>query len=262
MDNSNREDNSNRDRIQFDHVAIGVRNPADVTPLLVGELGGEPVAAGPGFGFLWYQWRFGGAGVLEILEPDGPPDGFLHRFLDARGPGIHHVTFKVPDHKAAIDRATHLGYEVVGLNVDDPGWMEAFLHPKQAQGIVVQIVESRHEESDDDPSWQRPFPPAPAPAAVSSSLVGLRMVCHDRERALTQWQSLLGADCETRADRLVFRWEGSPMRVVVEIDPDGDEGPVGLEWSARHSDAIPALSILGTASFGVSSSSTEVEYSG
>ena len=70
-------------------------------PWLVGELGGAPFAAGPGLGFRFWQLAFARGGLIEVLEPDGPPDGFLHRFLAARGPGIHHVTFKVPDLRAA-----------------------------------------------------------------------------------------------------------------------------------------------------------------
>lgn len=257
-------DNSIRDPILFDHIAVGVRDPARVTPLLVGDLGGEQVSAGPGAGFLWYQWRFGGAGVLEVLEPDGPIDGFLYRFLDSRGPGIHHVTFKVPDHAASVARATELGYDVVGLNLDDAGWKEAFLHPKQAQGVVVQLVESRPFEGEwsgdesSDSGWRRPFPPEPEPAAEPVALVGLRMVSHDRERSLAQWQTLLGADCDPSADRLVFHWESSPMRIVVDIVPDREQGPVGLEWSADRAFAIPqtADSLLGTANFAMAASSS------
>jgi len=252
-----------RGSILFDHIAVGVRDPSKVTPLLVGDLGGEPVAAGPGAGFLWYQWRFGSAGVLEILEPDGPADGFLYRFLASRGPGIHHVTFKVPDHATAVDRAQRLGFDVVGLNIRDPGWKEAFLHPKQAQGIVVQFVETGPDPGDGssevggDPSWQRPFPPAPEPSAKKVALVGLRMVSHSGERARKQWQELLGAQCDADADSLVFHWAGSPMRIAVEIDSVRAEGPIGLEWSAEPLPVIPepAESLLGTPSFSIATAS-------
>jgi len=235
--------------VLFDHVAIGVREPTAVAELLVGTLGGEPVAAGPGNGFLWYQWRFGGAGVLEVLEPDGPGDGFLYRFLDDRGAGIHHVTFKVPDHARALERARELGYAVVGVRADNPGWKEAFLHPKQAQGIVVQIVENPRDDDEDDPAWSRPFPTTPAPARVPAALLGLRCVSRDPDRARTQWAGLLGARCDDRYDTLVFRWPESPMRIAVEIDPDRPEGPIGLEWS--HPGKLPIAAgphpLLGTA---------------
>ncbi len=108
---------------------------------LVGELGGAPYHGGPSGAYTFGQWRFAGGGVIEILEPLGA-DGFLHRFLAQRGPGIHHVTFRVPSLREACDRAEKHGYKIVGFDDSHREWQEAFLHPKQALGIVVQIVES------------------------------------------------------------------------------------------------------------------------
>ena len=94
---------------KLDHVALGLRRMSDGLPLVRDLLGGVYVAEMPEGVFRWTQWRFANGGVLELLEPDGPPGGFLHRFLEARGPGFHHVTFKVPDlAAAAIDRAVGL----------------------------------------------------------------------------------------------------------------------------------------------------------
>src|SRR4030095_6575510 len=81
------------------------------------------------------------------IEPAGD-DGFLHRFLAQRGPGVHHVTFKVPSTRAACDRARALGLNPVGFDDSDPGWIEAFLHPKESLGIVVQFAESRGGETE------------------------------------------------------------------------------------------------------------------
>jgi methylmalonyl-CoA/ethylmalonyl-CoA epimerase len=92
-------------RILLDHLALAVRDVGDAVPFLVGALGGRAFEAGPGRGFRWWQWAFEGGGRIEILEPDGPGDGFLYRFLDARGPGPHHLTFKVSDLRAAAKRA-------------------------------------------------------------------------------------------------------------------------------------------------------------
>jgi len=130
---------------RFDHIAIGLQRIADAPATLVGALGGEPARGMRLPTFAWASWRFAGGGLIEILEPAGA-DGFLHRFLAARGPGIHHVTFRVPSLAAACARARAQGYQIVGLDDTDPHWKEAFLHPKQAQGIVVQLAESSAEE--------------------------------------------------------------------------------------------------------------------
>src|SRR5574341_163521 len=115
---------------------------ADAPAVLVGLLGGTPDYGGPSGVYRFCHWRFRGGGRLEILEPMGT-DGFLHRFLRERGPGIHHVTFKVPSLGEACDRARAHGYGIVGYDDSEPGWKQAFLHPKEALGILVQLAESR-----------------------------------------------------------------------------------------------------------------------
>ena len=99
--------------IQLDHIAIATHRLTDAPPFLVGVLGGIPffgMEAGP---FRFGQWEFEGDGRVEVvLEPRGT-NGFLHRFLATRGPGIHHVTFKVPSLRQTCDRAAALGYASV-----------------------------------------------------------------------------------------------------------------------------------------------------
>ena len=128
-------------RVRFDHIAIGMSRMADATEMLVGTLGGVPAFGQPSGVFRWGSWTFEGGGTIEILEPLGD-HGFLHRFLAERGPGVHHVTFKVPSLDEVTARAERAGYDVVGRDDTDPEWREAFLHPKQALGIVVQFAES------------------------------------------------------------------------------------------------------------------------
>lgn len=216
------------DAPHLDHVAIGVPRATDAMPWLVGELGGSAFAAGPGLGFRFWQLAFARGGLIEVLEPDGPPDGFLHRFLATRGPGIHHVTFKVPDLHAAIERATRHGYPVVGLSELHPAWKEAFLHPKLAQGIVVQLAESHPELEPAE--WTAPaFPAAPAPARERADVRGVRLRAASEAQARRQWQELLGGQCEAGRDGLVFHWPESPLAITVEIDADAPPGPLGIE---------------------------------
>ena len=96
-------------RYVLDHFAVGVRKYEDALPVVEGALGGRRIAGGPSGPFDWATWLLRGGGNLEIIVPTGPPDGFLHRFLDSRGPGIHHVTFYVPELRAACGLRTSGG---------------------------------------------------------------------------------------------------------------------------------------------------------
>lgn len=209
-----------------------MRRVADIAPTLELELGAEPYRGGPGFGFRGGQWAFGGGGRLELIEPDGEPGGFLHRFLAKSGPGIHHVTFKVPDIHAARDRAVSLGYEVVGFRDEIPAWQECFLHPKQVGGIVVQLACSQPGTDEED--WL-PFARVTtgAPRRVAR-LGGLRVASRDDARMRRCWTDLLGGMAvESLRDgtRSVtsYRWPDSPLTLETIVDPRSEiEGPLGL----------------------------------
>jgi catechol 2,3-dioxygenase-like lactoylglutathione lyase family enzyme len=223
-------------QVLFDHIAIAVPRMAAAPAVLVGQLGGAPYAGSSSGAYRWGQWRFAGGGRLEILEPIGD-DGFLHRFLAQRGAGIHHVTFRVPSVRDACERARAHGYTIVGYYDSDPHWGEAFLHPKQALGIVVQLAEYR--SSGEGPRAWRP-PPGPPDPPPAVAILGLRMRARSRERARAQWEIVLQGRCAESDDgRLAYRWPGSPMRLVVEIDPTRDEGPVCIEFASDRMISVP-----------------------
>jgi len=222
--------------ILFDHIAIATARIADAPAVLVGLLGGTPAFGGTSPRYRFGQWRFQGGGRIEVLEP-AEDNGFLSRFLRDRGPGVHHVTFKVPSLAETCARATTLGYDVVGRDHSDPEWMEAFLHPKQALGIVVQIVETTGSGEEGPTHWTPPAgPPDPPPPVV---LVGLRLRAHSRERAQRQWQQILEGELDEREGELIYRWPGSPMRLAVSIDPTSDEGPLAIEYASARVVAVP-----------------------
>ncbi len=85
--------------------------------------------------------QFGEAEV-ELLEPLNA-DSPIARFLARRGPGIHHVCYRVPDLDAAISSCRANGYELVD---DVPrrgagGHRIAFLHPRSTQGTLIELTE-------------------------------------------------------------------------------------------------------------------------
>jgi methylmalonyl-CoA/ethylmalonyl-CoA epimerase len=160
------------DGVDLDHVAHAVPRWQDVWPRYAVELGAEWSSGGPGRGFAPGQLRFGNGARIEILMPhDIESNDFLARFLDKHGSGPHHITFKVPDLELAIDTSRRAGYQPIGIDLTDPEWMEAFIHPKQATGVVVQLAQAPHAWTspppDDFPTERRqrrdgggPVPPA------------------------------------------------------------------------------------------------------
>jgi catechol 2,3-dioxygenase-like lactoylglutathione lyase family enzyme len=212
---------------------------AEVTDLVVGELGGAPAEGGPGLGFTGAQWRFLNGAHLEVLEPAGEPNGFLHRFLEQRGRGVHHVTFTVPDLADAANRARAAGRHVVGYEDSLPSWKEAFLHPKSAHGLVIQLAES-HPELGGLWGPDYPFPASPPPGEPAARLEALRLNVHDLDRAATLWTELLGGRVREESGVLAFRWEESPLGIVLQQDAAQTEGPVALEFSCVRPLHFPA----------------------
>jgi methylmalonyl-CoA/ethylmalonyl-CoA epimerase len=223
--------------VRLDHVAIAAERMADAVPFLAGTLGGTPAFGLRSKSYRFGQWRFANGARIEVLEP-ARPDSFLHRFLARRSPAIHHVTFKVPSLAAACERAEAHGYDIVGRDESEPAWKEAFLHPKQALGIVVQVAEASVPAGGPRTPWEPPARAAePAPPAA---VLGLRLRADSAERARLQWDVVLGADTvEDHGDRLVFRWTRSPLRIAVDIDPTGEAGPGVIEYAGVARPAPP-----------------------
>ena len=75
---------------------------------------------------------------IELLEPINP-DGFLAKYLDRRGEGIHHLTLQTPDLEEKVVRLEEQGVRVVDKHLSDPGFLDAFISPKSAHGILFQL---------------------------------------------------------------------------------------------------------------------------
>jgi methylmalonyl-CoA/ethylmalonyl-CoA epimerase len=127
--------------LQLDHVAVAVHSVKAALPLFRDALGGEYLMGSDMDGWRWVQFRYPGGGKVELLEPLGD-HGFLARFLEGHGEGLHHVTFKTDDIEAAIAHVESTGYELVDADLSDPHWKEAFLRPSQAHGTLIQIAQS------------------------------------------------------------------------------------------------------------------------
>jgi methylmalonyl-CoA/ethylmalonyl-CoA epimerase len=129
----------------FDHAAHAVPSIRSALPLYRDLLGGVVVAGGvnPWAGHLAVQLEYPKGGRVELLEPVTRDSSSVGAFLQ-RSPrgGLHHLTFKVPDLALALEAATGAGFTPFGAMLDQPNWKEAFLHPRQTGGVLIQLAQA------------------------------------------------------------------------------------------------------------------------
>jgi methylmalonyl-CoA/ethylmalonyl-CoA epimerase len=129
---------------QIDHVGIAVSDLREAVDRYRRTFGIEPV----------HRERMDDQGVEEVLFAVGEsfvqllgalgPDTPVGRFLGQRGPGVHHVGYRVA---SVADALEHLRAEGVGLIDEAPrpgsrGTTIAFVHPKDTGGVLVELVEA------------------------------------------------------------------------------------------------------------------------
>jgi methylmalonyl-CoA epimerase len=83
-----------------------------------------------------------GAGHVELLQPLGPETA-VGKFLARRGPGLHHVAYRVEDIDATLRQLAGAGVRLID---EQPrtgirGSRVAFLHPASTGGVLTEIVQ-------------------------------------------------------------------------------------------------------------------------
>ena len=91
---------------------------------------------------------------VELLEPTGP-ESPVAKFMEKRGPGIHHVAVRVTDIRGALARLKAEGARLVD---EEPrtgagGCLVAFVHPASAGGVLLELVE--HPAGAPEPHTER-----------------------------------------------------------------------------------------------------------
>jgi methylmalonyl-CoA epimerase len=84
-----------------------------------------------------------GESRLELLEPlsESSP---IARFLSKRGEGLHHISLRVPDLTAVVEKLKLDGVRLVSneIKVGAGGHRYMFVHPSSAGGVLLELVES------------------------------------------------------------------------------------------------------------------------
>lgn len=128
--------------LPLDHVAIVVESLATALPLFESLTGGvgsaieEVTAQGVMVAFVG-----SGAGRLELLEPLAAETP-VGRFLRRRGPGLHHIAYRVVDLQATLDALASRGVTLIDRapRPGAGGHRVAFLHPSSTGGVLIELV--------------------------------------------------------------------------------------------------------------------------
>ena len=125
--------------IGLHHVAIAhADDPTCETAL--SSLIGPPAHAEEGPGFVERMYDLGPTAV-QTLEATG--DGVVRRFLDKRGPGLHHIAFEVDAIEPALADLAGRNVQLIDrqARAGGMGTRIAFLHPAAFGGVLVELVE-------------------------------------------------------------------------------------------------------------------------
>lgn len=77
---------------------------------------------------------------IELLEPTSS-ESTIHKFIESKGEGIHHLCFKVPDVKKKTEELTQKGYRFIypEPRIGAGGCLVNFMHPKSTGGVLIEI---------------------------------------------------------------------------------------------------------------------------
>ena len=83
-----------------------------------------------------------GESRIELLEPTSP-DSPIARFLEKRGPGIHHIAVAVDDINATLERLKQRGVRLIDESPRHGAGnsLVAFVHPSAANGVLLELVQ-------------------------------------------------------------------------------------------------------------------------
>ena len=77
--------------------------------------------------------------LLQATNEDSP----IHKFIEKKGEGIHHIAFEVSDIKKELKRLEKEGFKLIHKTPKKgaDNKMIAFLHPKSTNGVLIELCQ-------------------------------------------------------------------------------------------------------------------------
>jgi len=124
---------------KLDHIAIvteDISASRQFYEKLLGVPAGEEIDV-PDQGIVSAFIPLRGVGI-ELLEPTDP-NGGIQKFLDKKGPGIHHIALHVDSLEEAVNAYSKQGIHLIIGSAN--GQKSVFLHPKDTGGVLIELCE-------------------------------------------------------------------------------------------------------------------------
>ena len=102
------------------------------------------VADKENFGELLFSFVHLGDTNLEILQST-TPDGYIAKFIQKKGQGVHHISFEVDDAQKELDLLKTKGIQLINEKpyLNAHGDLVAFLHPKSTFGVLIELIQKK-----------------------------------------------------------------------------------------------------------------------
>lgn len=133
--------------MKIDHIGIATRQLKEATALWQDALGLEVDSTeevgeqGARIAMLPI-----GETHIELLEPMSP-ESPIGKFLDKRGPGLHHIAIRVEDISVALRQLKEKGARLIDETprIGAGGCLVAFIHPSSTNGVLLELVQQQQQ---------------------------------------------------------------------------------------------------------------------
>jgi methylmalonyl-CoA/ethylmalonyl-CoA epimerase len=130
--------------IKINHIAVAVADLEEATAFWVDALG-LPLAESADVPAEAVRVAFlrAAEGTIELVQPTTAGSG-IARYLEKRGPGMHHICLEVDELAATLDRLRAQGVELINEQprVNREGRKYAFIHPRSTGGVLLELYEA------------------------------------------------------------------------------------------------------------------------
>ena len=131
---------------KIEHIGIAVQDIQKANELYTKLLGGPPykqeIVAAQGVITSFFR---NGPNKIELIAPTDESSP-VHKHIQKRGEGMHHIAYDVVDIKAEMSRLKGDGFQLLNeepqLGADNK--LICFVHPKSANGVLIELCQERH----------------------------------------------------------------------------------------------------------------------